>query len=606
MSRVKVFAVGVAALLTLGALDPVGASHVDAAAVATSTLASLPAVSAVRACESLGAVDVSAAVGAKATIQSAKAETTAHGSICVIEGNVAPHIGFEMHLPVTAWTQRYLQLGCGGLCGVMSLRLEHANGCEPAETGQFVTATTNMGHQGQFMGDGSFGSDPQARIDFAYRGVHMTALAAKALIKAFYHQSPKYSYFSGCSDGGREALMEAQRYPDDFDGIAAGAPAMNFQVQNSFYHAWQARANMDAQGRAILTADKLPMLHAAALAECDAKDGLKDGQIDDPRRCNFDPGVLECKAGVVDTSHCLTKAQVATVRKLYAGPHDDQGHRFVVGTVQVGSELNWKDVFVPEQATDPIPSAEMAMGSVRNLVFETNPPASTQVVDFKFDTATFDRLKPLHGLYDATNPDIKAFVNHGGKLILWHGWADPHISPLNTIAYYDAVQKQLGQATTQSVRLFLFPGMGHCFGGDGPSQFDVLTPLMQWVESHQAPEKMVAGRPSTQAMMGPPSAPPIGSHGPKNGMPAGGLAGVRGRQDSDVEPTLPVNRTRPIFPYPLEARYTGQGSIDDAKNFVAEQPKDAEPTIAPWEGSDFYTPGFQKDCAVNNGALVCH
>ena len=594
MKVAKRLTTGMLALIALGLLTLAVPAHAD------DDLSALPVVAAARSCESLRSVDVSVAVGAKTTITRAKNASTAHGEICIVEGHIAPHIGFELHLPVTAWTQRYLQLGCGGLCGMINLRVDHAESCVPAESGQFVTASTDMGHDGRSMGDGSFGSDPQARIDFAYRGVHLTALAAKALIKAFYNQAPKYAYFSGCSDGGREALMEAQRFPDDFDGIAAGAPAMNFQVQNSFYHGWQASVNTDANGHAMLTADKLPILHAAALAECDAKDGLKDGQIDDPRRCHFDPGVTECKAGEVDTSHCLTKAQVDVARKLYAGPHDEQGHRFVVGTVQVGSELEWRGVFVPERATDPIPSEGMAMGSIRNLVFEQNPPADTQLKDFKFDIATFDLLRPLHRLYDATNPDLKPFVSRGGKLLLWHGWSDPHISPLNTIAYDDAVQRQLGDIATQSVRLFLFPGMGHCGGGQGPSQFDVLTPLMRWVEQGHAPEKIVAGRPRVMPTFGPPGPPPGGGHGPPGSLPIAQRAA-----QNDVMPSLPVNRTRPVFPYPLQARYTGKGSIDEAANFVAQKPQGTEPSIPAWEGSDFYTPGFQKPCAAAGGSVVC-
>jgi len=596
MNAMKRLASSRAGLLMLMLLTVMGSVHAE-------TQGAPATVAAARSCESMRSVDVTAEVGAKTSITSARTVSNGTGLFCALAGTIAPHIGFEMHLPTSTWTQRYLQLGCGGLCGAMNLRIEHAEGCAPAEQGEFVTATTDMGHEGQSMGDGSFGADPQARIDFAYRGVHLTAVAAKALIKAFYNEPPKYAYFSGCSDGGREALMEAQRFPDDFDGIAAGAPAMNFQVQNSFYHAWQASVNTDANGHAILTADKLPILHAAALAECDAEDGLKDGQIDDPRRCHFDPGVTECKAGAADTSQCLTKAQVRVVRLLYAGPHDAQGHRFVVGTVQVGSELNWKGVFVPEHATDPIPSEGMAMGSIRYLAFEHNPPATMTLADFHFDIATFGRLRPLHVLYDATNPDLKPFTSHGGKLLLWHGWADPHISPLNTIAYFDAVKQLLGGATAQSVRLFLFPGMGHCFGGQGPSQFDVLTPLMQWVEQGHAPEKIVAGRPSVEPEFGP---PPSGARpGSKAGPPPGqGMPGHDGL-GRDVMPALAVNRTRPVFPYPLVARYIGKGSIDDAANFVASKPEEPAPAISTWQGADFYTPDFQKPCAVKNGSVVC-
>ena len=455
----------------------------------TPALPNLAPVTASLSCAALGSIDLSKAVGADTKILSADSQAGRNGPVCVVKGNIAPHIRFEAQLPVKGWTQRYLQTGCGGLCGILAVNVDHAETCQPYQDGQLVMASTDMGHDGG-MGDASFGADPQQRIDFAYRGVHLTAVAVKALIAKFYGQPAKYAYFSGCSDGGREALMEAQRYPDDFDGIAAGAPAMNFQVQNSFYHAWMARSNTDAQGHAILTADKLPVLHAAALAQCDALDGLKDGQITDPRQCHFDPSVTRCAANATDAKDCLSAAQVATVKKFYAGPQDAQGHRLVVGSVQPGSELQWRGVFVPETADGKIFSTDIALQSLKNVIFENNPPASMQLKDFAFDRATFDKVRQLHGLYDATNPDLHAFVGHGGKLLLWHGWADPHISPLNTIAYYQAVQQKLGANAGQSVRLFLFPGMGHCGGGEGPSQFDILTPLMAWVEQQHAPQQI--------------------------------------------------------------------------------------------------------------------
>jgi hypothetical protein len=233
-------------------------------------------------CAALANVDVSAAVGAATKITSAKIAGSGDKTYCAVQGVIAPKIRFELRLPIQGWTQRYLQVGCGGLCGVLNVRTEHADGCVPVQSGAIALASTDMGHEGGNMGDGTFGADPQRRIDFAYRGVHLTAVASKALIAKFYGQAPRYNYFSGCSDGGREALMEAQRFPGDFDGIAAGAPAMVFTVQNSFYHAWQAASNTGADGKAVLIASRLPILHAAALASCDEVDGIKDGQIDDP------------------------------------------------------------------------------------------------------------------------------------------------------------------------------------------------------------------------------------------------------------------------------------------------------------------------------------
>lgn len=564
----------------------------------TRNLSGLGRVPATTSCAALVSIDLEKAVGASTRILSATSVSTRSGPVCVVKGNIAPHIGFEARLPEHGWTQRYVQTGCGGLCGVLSVHVDHAEECHLYQDGQLATASTDMGHAGG-MGDASFGTDPQQRIDFAYRGVHLTAVAVKALIAKFYGHPARYAYFSGCSDGGREALMEAQRYPDDFDGIAAGAPAMNFQVQNSFYHAWMARSNTDARGHAILTADKLPVLHAAALAQCDALDGLKDGQITDPRQCHFDPAVTQCAAHAADTTACLSAAQVATAKKFYAGPHDAQGHRFVVGSVQPGSELQWRDVFVPETADGRIFSAGIALQSLKNLIFATNPPASMQLKDFAFDQATFDKVSQLHGLYDATNPDIRAFVDHGGKLLLWHGWADPHISPLNTIAYYNVAQKALGNGSEQSMRLFLFPGMGHCGGGEGPSQFDILTPLMTWVEGHHAPEKIIAGRPDPS--LGPQDMPPHGAKAGPHDKPKGpdAFGGLEPRQPQ------PVNRTRPIYPYPQVAKYSGQGSVDEAANFTAATPASAAAAIPTWLGNHFYRAGFQQQCSAVEHELVC-
>lgn len=544
-------------------------------------------------CAALLSADVSAAVGAPTRITAAVAAPAAAPDFCVLSGEIDQRIGFEVRLPLKHWSRRYLQTGCGGLCGVLGVHLDHAEGCTPIHDHTAVIAATDMGHRGSFMGDGRFGADPQARIDFAYRGVHLTALAGKALAAAFFGAAPRYAYFSGCSDGGREALMEAQRFPEDFDGIAAGAPAMNFQVQNSFYHGWQARTNVDADGHAILTADKLPALHAAVLAACDGLDGLVDGQIDDPRRCRFDPAVIACAAGAAETPECLTSAQVSVVRELFQGAHDAAGHRFIAGGPQPGSELFWRGVSVPFEASAPVPSGGMAMGTLANLSFPVNPPPTYALKDFHFDQQTFAALRPLHALYDATNPAIDTFAARRGKLILWHGWSDPHISPINTIAYLHALESHFGKAQTRGfARLFLFPGMDHCNGGDGPSRFDILTPLMRWVEAGEAPEVIIAGRPAPQPGRdsGPPSGPGAGP--PPAGPPP----------EPEANPVL--LRTRPVFPYPAVARYQGHGSTDQAANFLPFTPPD-EPPLPTWEGADLMLPARVVDCAVADHTVVC-
>ena len=536
--------------LALGAL---GAGD---AVAATAPFANLAAVNPVVDCAALTGADISKAVGAKVTIQSAK-EYPGAAAYCGVKGEIAPHVGFEVRLPVKGWTQRYVQLGCGGLCGVIGVRPQHVNDCTPVVSGATVMASTDMGHSDATEGGGVWAKSKAARVDFAYRGVHLTALASKALIARYYGRPARYAYFSGCSDGGREAMMEAQRFPDDFDGITAGAPVNHFLAQNTFYHGWQAVSNTGPDGKAILTSPKLPALHRAAVASCDEADGLKDGQISDPRACRFDPAAIQCRAGAAADNDCLTAQEVEVARKFYAGPRDAAGHRFTLGGPQVGSELAWRGVYVPDtpdgRRLSPVASLEV----LKYVAFAENPSESYSLQDLKFDLPTFDRLSAMHPLYDSTDPNLTPFEKSGGKLLMWHGWSDPHISPINTIAYYQAVERLLGPARTRTfARLFMFPGLYHCGGGDGPVDFDVLTPLMTWVETGRAPDQILASR----VVGGPPQGPPAAEAAP-----------------DPNRPPPRVDRMRPVYPYPLVAKYAGKGSIDAAASFTAAQPARPEP-----------------------------
>jgi feruloyl esterase len=572
----------IAMVLTLAGWRP---SHAQAA-----ELADLKAVAPVVSCESLAGADLSSAAQAPVKISAARVIPSPVGQFCRVEGVIAPAIGFEVDLPMDGWRQRYLQTGCGGLCGMTATNISHAGGCELALRGGLVVASDNMGHAGgPGVVEGAFGEDPQKRIDFAYRGNHVTALVAKRLIKLFYGQGPRYAYFSGCSDGGREALIEAQRFPEDFDGIAAGAPAMNFQVQNSFYHAWQYHANTRADGSHILLKAKLPILHQAALTACDALDGLRDGLISDPRACHFDIKTVQCASDQGDASHCLTAEEVRTASLLYAGPTDAAGRHFTIGGPQPGSELAWAGVYVPETADGRLMSGEISRAASQYLIFPAVAAADGDIQQFAFTEANFARLAALHPLYDATDTDLAPFQRHGGKLILWHGWSDPHISPINTIAYYDAVKRLLGADKTDAfARLFLFAGMYHCDGGDGFSQFDVLTPLMAWVESARAPNMILAA----QVAQRPAGPPPMGP--PPNAQDRPPLP----------RPDRPVSATRPIYPYPMVAKYTGQGSDKEAANFVAAPPNVSDPAAPAWEGASFLGPDFQRSYGVKDGKLM--
>ena len=524
--------------------------------------AQLTAVEPTRECGDLMYADFAAAVGATVLLESAKAiHDGPGGGYCQVVGTVSPAVRFEVRLPLSGWTQRFVQTGCGGLCGHLDIHLDKARTCAPATHGELVLASTDMGHEGGM--DGAWGRDNnQARIDFAYRGVHVTTLAAKALIQIYYGRSPKYSYFFGCSDGGREALMEAQRFPQDFNGIMAGAPAMNFTTQNSFYHGWNATRNRGSDGQPVLTADKLPILHRAVLDQCDAADGLRDGLISDPLNCHPDLSKVTCRAGG-DAARCLTPAQARVAAEIYRGAHDAAGRGLVIDGPMPGSELNWVGVFVPLPGQSDAMSGMIAEGTIRNLLYQPNPPANMALRDFKFDGSNFAATTRLHGLYDSTDTDLTKFAKTGGRLILWHGLADPHISPMNTVAYYEGMQRTMGAGTVDGfARLYLFPGGAHCGGGEGPFDFDLVTAMMGWVEEGKVPGALIAQHVTGAAA--PPAGPP----------PEGASKGV-------------VDRTRPVYPYPQVAVYVGHGSIDDAANFKAA---DGKPWAVngSWYGASFF------------------
>lgn len=487
-----------------------------------------------RSCESLASLDFSTVADKPAHIESAKETQFLGHAVCEVEGVVEPQVKFRLRLPIDGWNGRYLQTGCGGLCGRITDEVHQVHGCAPFENVAFAMATTDMGHEGPAP---DFGDDPQLRVDFAYRGVHVTAQVAKAIVVAFYGKPAERSYFIGCSDGGREGLMEAQRFPEDFDGIASGAPALNFQVQNTFYHAWNARSNTGPDGKPIIVAADLPFLHRAALKTCHAEDGV----IANPPRCAFDPVAALCSVG--QDADCLTAEQVEAARKIYDGPRTADGLALTIGGPQPGSELPWAGVYVPKPGSDDIFSRVIADGTIRHLAFEPNPPASYGFEQLGFDRETFERLKPMHAVYDATNPDLSGFVSRGGRLILWHGWSDPHISPLNTIRYYNAVREAIGvEATDKSVRLFVIPGLYHCEGGEGFTKTDILTPLMNWVENGKEPASLI-------------------------------LSGDKG--------------SRPVFPYPAVAQYDGKGDKTSAAAFSAVTP-DSEPATRAWIGDSFF------------------
>ena len=419
-------------------------------------------------------------------------------------------IKVEVWLPMSGWNGKYQAVGNGAWQGSIG----YAAMAEALRRG-YATSSTDTGHVG---GSASFGmGHPEKVIDFAYRSEHEMVVTSKAVINAFYGNAPKFSYWNGCSAGGRQAMKEAQMFPGDFDGIIAGAPGLDWSGRTA-QAVRIAQALQNEQAR--LTPAKTQVLHSAVMAACDGLDGVKDGLIENPLACKFDPGVLVCKGG--EEPACLTQAQVDTARLIYSPIVDPKTKQEIPGLAP-GSELGWTDMGWSASAR------ATGLDHFRYLIF-SDPQWEVQ----KFNVATdVARLREgPSGAIDAPDPNLKPFFDRGGKLIQYHGWADPQITPLASVAYFNRVAAANGGASKihGNYRLFMAPGRGHCGGGGGPNDFDELTALEQWVEQGKAPEMLPA------------------SHS-TNGK---------------------VDRTRPLCAFPQVASYKGSGSIDDAANFVCK------------------------------------
>lgn len=555
----------------------------------------LPVIKPVMACAQLSTLSLSEKVGAPVTITSASVIQTEKGSFCKVAATIAPAIGIEVALPTEKWTQRFLQVGCGGLCGNINLTLSNASGCTPATNGAFTVAATNMGHSGSMM-DASWAEDPQKRIDFAWRANHLTARLSKALVAAYYGQQPKYAYFMGCSDGGREALMEAQRYPEDFDGISAGAPAAFFQFQNSFYHGWNVAANLRPDGSAILLKDRLPVLHRAVLQHCPTLSGVDDGILQNPYACTFSANwVKQCDEKQQDKSDCLTREEITVAENLYRGAHDSAGNQFVPAGLPLGSELRWP---VPDSASGHSMSEMMVLPALQSVLLTGGKRTLTSIKDFPLNSHNFAAVAELAPLYNAANTNLHRYQQRGGKLIIWHGLADDSISPAFSIAYYRGVEKTLGAAAVnQFLRLFLLPGVAHCGNGEGYDQIDLLTPLISWTEQGQAPEKIITGK--LAASVEPQGMPPEpGASAEKQ------FHGLQRPSQPYATPAAAVTSTRPVWPYPYIARYTGKGAVNKAENYKPVKSSAYDRLIIGKPASDFIGPDNQKMYQVRDGKLA--
>ncbi|MGW5654980.1 tannase/feruloyl esterase family alpha/beta hydrolase [Streptomyces humi] len=481
--------------LTLGApaqgsaqAATVGSGSTRAAYAASRSEASITPVTS---CEALAGKDLTRVEGAPARVLSVATVTSNGAAFCEVKGYIAPQLQFTVRLPETTWTGAYVQQGCGGFCGsIVPGPPLTATGCARVAGNELVLATDNEGHLGASEADGLWASaDPSLRVTMGYTSEHQLALTTKALVSAYYGRGPSHSYFDGCSDGGREALDLAQRYPHDFDGILAGAPAGNWAALLGEFEAWVIRANTGADGRQVLPAEKLPALHAAVLKACAGPDGY----ITDPRSCDFHPADMRCSQGT-DTDSCLTSAQVTAVERIYQGPADQQGDALYPGGEPYGSELAWSGWLVDSRSDTTWPADagayQLAINYLKYMAYDKNPPASFTLDQVRFDKAGYRKLMRLAGLYDATSPDLSAFARAGGKIIIYHGWADQAIPPTGTVDYYKAVVRHAGGfgASQAFSRLYMIPGQYHCLsGGDPAVTGDLLTSLMSWVEQGQSP-----------------------------------------------------------------------------------------------------------------------
>ena len=506
--------------------------------LATGALAALAPAHALTAaqCAAVKNVSVPATTITSAALVASSAAAPEH---CLVQGFVDTEIAFNLGLP-SNWNGKFYHQGGGGFVGSIP-------GITAGLVRGYASVATNTGHVGAGFAalDGSWALNRLDRqVNFGHRGIHVVTVAAKQIATLAYGSAPKYSYFEGCSNGGRQALNEAQRYPNDFDGIIAGAPALDWTGLMIGFN-W----NSKALRAAPIPPAKLTLIANAAAKRCDANDGLVDGLIENPLKCDFDPASLQCSGA--DAPTCLTAAQLSAVKKVYAGPSNSRGKQLHPGfppgaeggdTAGAGQGSGWQTwISGPTAFGAPVNGNPLQFTFSDHYLkyFVFSNPNYDSVASFDFDRDP-RALRETGKFINADNTDLSAFRKAGGKLLLWHGWADHALMAERTIEYYEDVVDRVGsrKKADRFTRLYLAPGMHHCSGGPGPNQFDMLTPLEKWVEQGIAPGPVVATKYANNAV----------------------AAGV-------------VERTRPLCEYPKVARYVGSGSIDSAANFECRSAK---------------------------------
>ena len=451
---------------------------------------------------------------------------------CDVTGYVAPQNKFELKLPLPAdWNQNFFFYACGAFCGTV-----FGDACNLGLVRGYASATGNGGHESAWGFDGAWAANaPELQEDFGWRSNHVVTLIAKAIATYYYRKPIKHSYMGGGSKGGQAVLMEAQRFPQDFDGLMASAPVYDYTGRNTYAAAWFAQAFSDGNRGSVLNAVAAQAIHKSVLEHCGAQDGVDEGIVIDPPSCTWQPEMIACASGH-EGSDCLNAKQVAAVKRLMTPVINSKGQVLYAYPYIPGTETmwaGWNYFGAPRPGITPRLANLELPGQYGKYLLDEKIRANEDALTFSFDRdpADFARARRI---YDATSFDLREFKARGGKLLVWHGWADGAIMATSSVGYYEGVLKFMGgrSQTEDFFRLFLVPGVHHSGGGPGFTEFDSMTVLENWVEKGQAPDKFVACR--------------------------------------ITEGT--VERCRPIFPYPVRTRYSGKGDPKLAESFVSFVP----------------------------------